>query len=95
MAHHLEYNYFNTSKSRTDWKIYFVLLQAYFFSDDGATLEEIANTVGQSVKTVRTHIKSYPAERIAANKMRKAHRYKLSTAFIQELEALASKHTMP
>lgn len=93
LAHHLESNYFNTSKSKTDWKIYFVLLQAYFFSDDGATLEEIANTVGQSVKTVRTHIKSYPAERIMTNKTRKAHRYKLSAAFIQELEVLASRHT--
>lgn len=87
LARHLEDNYFQSSKSKTDGKIHFVLLQAYFFSDDGATLEEIASTVGQSAKTIRTHIKSYPAERIMTNKTRKAHRYKLSDNFIQELES--------
>lgn len=88
LARRLEINYFESSKSKTDWKIYFVLLQAYLFSDDGATLEEIASVVGQDKKTIRKHIKSYPPERITANTTRRAHRYKLSTDFIRELESL-------
>lgn len=91
LASQLKNNYFKSPKNKTDWKIYFVLLQAYLFSDDGAALEEIAGTVGQSGKTIRKHIKSYPSERIMTNTTRKAHRYKLSTDFIRELESLATK----
>lgn len=79
--------------SPTDWKIYFVLLQAYLFSDDGATLEEIAATVGQSTRTVRTHMKGYPPEHISINRSRRAHRFKLSTALIKKLKTMSEDET--
>ena len=91
LAQALEIHYFGTAKNKADWKIYFILLQAYLFSDDGATLKEIASTVGQSAKTIQTHIKRYPADHITTNTTRRAHRYKLSTDFIKKLETLASK----
>ena len=76
--------------STSDWKIYFVLLQAHLFSDEGSTLEDIARTVGQSTRTVRNHISSYPSEHITINRSHRAHRFKLSRTFIEKLQSFIS-----
>lgn len=76
-------------RMEADKKIYFVLLQAYLFSGDGATLGEISETVQKNLKTVRSHIHQYPAERIVVNKSGKAYRFKLSGEFIEELQKLS------
>lgn len=90
LAQQLENKYFKSQSSQTDQRIYFILLQAYLFSDDGASLEEIAGVLRKNKKTIQKHIKSYPSERIMINKTRRAYRYKLSTDFVKELESLAS-----
>lgn len=72
--------------SNTDKKIYTVLLEAYLFSNDGASLEEISDAIGQSVKTIRSHIKSYPPKSVSVNKVHRAHRFKLSAEFIQSIQ---------
>ena len=76
--------------STSDWKIYFVLLQVHLFSDEGSTLEDIARTVGQSTRTVRNHISSYPSEHITINRSHRAHRFKLSRTFIEKLQSSIS-----
>lgn len=75
--------------SQKERKIYDILLQAYLFSDEGATVEEIAHTLGQSTRTIRTHLTRYPADHIEVDPSHKAHRYKLSEHFVQKLEQLA------
>lgn len=74
---------------KTDWNIYFILLQGHLFSDDGATVEEIARTTGQSIRTVHAHLKQYPPAHITVNKSHRAHRFKLSSAFVTALGASA------
>ena len=63
---------------KLDSKIYFVLLQASLFSEDGATLEEIADTLNKNIKTIRNHIRTYPQKHIIINKTHRAHRFQLN-----------------
>ena len=53
-------------------------------------LEDIARTVGQSTRTVRNHISSYPSEHITINRSHRAHRFKLSRTFIEKLQSSIS-----
>ena len=48
--------------------------------------EEISYAIGQSAKTIRSHIKSYPPESVSVNKVHRAHRFKLSAEFIQSIQ---------
>ena len=66
------------SLDEIDYLIYFILLQAALFSDDGATQEEIAAAIGKSPRTVSNHIKKYPKDHIIINKENKAYRFKLN-----------------
>ena len=65
-------------KNSTDKKIYYVLLQAMLFSSEGATLEEISNTVSSGKRTVRRRLEGYPKEHIVVNKQHRAYRYYLN-----------------
>ncbi|MBR5163899.1 MAG: Fic family protein [Schwartzia sp.] len=69
---------------KADYPIYFILLQAALFSEDGATLEEIASTLQKSSRTIDNRIKKYPAEHLAINKSDRAYRYKLRLDFLRE-----------
>lgn len=69
---------------KTDFRIYCILLQAALFSDDGATLEEMAATLHKSSRTIDNRIKSYPPEHIIINKTHRAYRYKLRLDFLRE-----------
>lgn len=70
-------------ENELDQKIYYILLQAALFSDDGATLKEIANTTQRSPRTIQLHIKTYPQSHISINKSRRAHRFKLNLEILK------------
>lgn len=61
-----------------DHAIYYVLLQAALFSDEGASLEEIAHTVKKHSSTINRHLQSYPADHILINTSHRAHLYRLN-----------------
>ena len=82
---HQQLNYYsellNNSKTiddKTDKSLCFVLLQASLFSEDGATIYEIANTIGKNDRTVRTHLFSLPEGYLIVNTNHRAHRYMLN-----------------
>ena len=64
--------------NKTDKGICYILLQAALFSEDGATLAEIADTLRKNIRTITTHIKNLPAEYILIDKSHRAHRYMLN-----------------
>lgn len=61
-----------------DFAIYYVLLQAALFSDEGASLDEIARTVNQHPATIKRHLQKYPANHILINTAHRAHLYRLN-----------------
>lgn len=61
-----------------DLAIYYVLLQAALFSDEGASLDEIAQTVKQHPVTIKRHLQKYPANHILINTAHRAHLYRLN-----------------
>ena len=69
--------------SKADFPIYYVLLQASLFSDEGASLEEISIPVRKKPRTIQDRIKSYPQEHIIVNKSHRAYRYKLRLDFLK------------
>lgn len=71
----------NLKKTRSD--IYFILLQATLFSIDGATINEIANTMGVGARTVRNQISDSPQGHILVNTIHRAHRYKLNRDILE------------
>ncbi len=71
-------NGFNFISDKTDKSICFVLLQAALFSEDGATLSEIAGTIGKNDRTIRTHLSSLPKDYVIINTNHRAHRYMLN-----------------
>lgn len=70
-------------ENKADYPIYFVLLQAALFSEDGASLEEIASTLQKSPRTIKNRINTYPPEHIIVNKSHRAYRYKLRLDFLK------------
>ena len=69
--------------NEADFAIYYVLLQAALFSDEGASLEEISIPVRKKPRTIQDRIKSYPQEHIVINKTHRAYRYKLQLDFLK------------
>lgn len=69
--------------NKADFAIYYVLLQASLFSEDGATLEEIASTVQKSSRTIKNRINKFPQEHIVINKAHRAYHYKLRLDFLK------------
>lgn len=69
--------------SKADFPIYYVLLQAALFSEEGASLEEISIPVRKKPRTIQDRIKTYPEEHIIINKTSRAYRYKLRLDFLQ------------
>ena len=69
---------------KADFPIYCVLLQAALFSDEGASLEEISQTVRKKPRTIQDRIKACPPEHIIINKSHRAYRYMLRLDFLQE-----------
>ena len=67
---------------KADYPIYFILLQAALFSEDGATLEEIASTLQKTSRTIDNRIKKYPEEHLVIDKSHRAYRYKLRLDFL-------------
>lgn len=61
-----------------DLAIYYVLLQAALFSDEGASLDEIARTVKQHPATIKRHLQKYPANHLRVNTSHRAHLYRLN-----------------
>lgn len=61
-----------------DKKIYYVLLQAALFSDEGASLSEIAQTVFKHPATINRHLQKYPPSHIVINTSHRAHLYALN-----------------
>lgn len=61
-----------------DKKIYYVLLQAALFSDEGASLSEIAQTVSKHPATINRHLQKYPPSHIVINTSHRAHLYALN-----------------
>ena len=68
--------------NQTDKSICYVLLQAALFSEDGATLAEIAGTLRKNERTIKTHINNIPTEYIQIDKSHRAHRFKLNLAVL-------------
>ena len=68
---------------KADYPIYFILLQAALFSEDGATLEEIASTLQKTSRTIDNRIKKYPEEHLVIDKSHRAYRYKLRLDFLK------------
>lgn len=68
--------------TQLDSEIYFVLLQAALFSEDGASLEEIAGALRRSSRTILTHIKKYHKKHVIIDKSHRAYRYKLNVAIL-------------
>lgn len=68
---------------KADYPIYFILLQAALFSEDGATLEEIASTLQKSSRTIDNRIKKYPETHLVVDKSHRAYRYKLRLDFLK------------
>lgn len=60
-----------------------VLLQAAIFSNDGATAEEIAVTIGKTAKTTRSKIERLPENAIIKNVSSKPFRFKLDLKYLQ------------
>lgn len=73
--------------NRTDKSICYVLLQAALFSEDGATLAEIAGTLRKNERTIKTHINNIPSEYVCVDKSHRAHRFKLN---LESLPLIAS-----
>jgi len=69
---------------KTDHAIYYVLLQAALFSDDGASLNEIAQVIGRDPRTISNHMKLYHKDHIIRDTTHRAHRFKLNIGVLQE-----------
>lgn len=67
----------------TTKKLCCVLLQAAIFSNDGATAEEIAVTIGKTAKTIRSKIEQLPENAIIKNTSSKPFRFKLDLKYLQ------------
>lgn len=74
----------NLNLDKTNHSIYYILLQAALFSDEGASLEEIGSVINKHPMTIRKHLKSYPPEHIRINTAHKAHLYQLNIAILRE-----------
>lgn len=60
-----------------------VLLQVAIFSNDGATAEEIAATIGKTAKTTRSKIERLPENAIIKNVSSKPFRFKLDLKYLR------------
>lgn len=69
-----------------DYKIYYILLQAALFSQEGASLEEISHALGLMPRTLRDKIASYPSSHIIVNKSHRAHRYQLNLEILKQTD---------
>lgn len=68
----------------TSAKIYYVLLQAALFSVDGATINEIANTTGLSVRAIRNQInEAIHNKHVIVDTTHRAYQYKLDLAILK------------
>lgn len=54
------------------------------FSDDGATLEEIASTMHKSTKTIASKIITIPAELILVSKASRPYHYKINLTTLSQ-----------
>lgn len=72
-------------KDITTKKLCCVLLQAAIFSNDGATTEEIAVTIGKTTKTVRSKIEQISENIIIKNDSSKPFRFKLDLKYLQQI----------
>ena len=64
-------------------RIYDILLQASIFSNSGASIEEISNTMNKNPKTIRKYIDLQPKENIEIDKTIRPYRYKLNTNILK------------
>lgn len=71
----------NNDKS---YRIYYILLQAALFSQEGVSLEELSNVTGLQPRTLRDKISSFPSDHVIVNRSHRAHRYRLNLNILLE-----------
>ncbi len=60
-----------------DVAVYAILLQASLFSQVGLTVEEIAEALGLTTRSVKSRLAKYPKEHMIVDRSQKAYRYSL------------------
>lgn len=64
------------------YRIYYILLQASLFSQEGISLEELEEVTGLKTRTLRYKISSFPPDHVLVNKSHRAHRYRLNLGIL-------------
>lgn len=63
---------------KKDYRIYYVLLQAALFSQEGASLTELSEALNLHGRTLRRKFEAWPQDHILVNREARQHRYRLN-----------------
>lgn len=63
---------------KKDYRIYYVLLQAALFSQEGASLTELSEALSLHGRTLRRKFDAWPQDHILVNREARQHRYRLN-----------------